>query len=302
MNLSEIVAFDQYHTLILTIDFIIVTLMLTLVGIKMGIIANVSSIKELSEKDNFSFGISFSGALLGLGIMMTGVVSGDASSSLLYELGIVSAYGVVGILLMASTRFFFDKITLRKISVHQQIMDGNLAIGIIDAGNMIATAIIIRAVMVWVDTEALYGLAIVLVGFVISQLLLILVTRYRHFVYARRHNGECLQAALAQGNKALGIRYLGHKIGAALTVTAASGTIAYNDASPLVAILLWGVASLVFVVILSALAILSRHVILRGINVVEEVDDQGNVGIGLIEAAIYIIYGLLLAALIAPSA
>lgn len=302
MNLYELVAFDQYHTLILVIDFIIVTLMLTLVGIKMGIIANVSSIKELSEKDNFSFGISFAGALLGLGIMMTGVVSGDASSSLLYELGIVTAYGIVGILLMASTRFFFDKITLCNISVHQQILGGNLAAGIIDAGNMIATAIIIRAVMVWVDTEALYGLIIVLIGFVISQLLLVLVTRYRHFVYAKRHNGSCLQDALSKGNKALSIRYMGHKIGAALTVTAASGTIAYNDASPFVAILLWGCTSLAFVVLLSILAILSRHIILRGINVVEEVDDQGNVGVGLIEAAIYIIYGLLLAALIAPSA
>lgn len=302
MNLPELIAFDQYQTLILLIDFIIVTLMLTLVGIKMGIIANVSSIKELSEKDNFAFGISFAGALLGLGIMMTGVVSGDASPSLLYELGIVSAYGIAGILLMASTRFFFDKITLRNISVQQQIMDGNLAVGIIDAGNMIATAIIIRAVMVWVDTEALYGLAIVLVGFVISQLLLVLVTRYRHAVYAKRHNGQCLQTALAQGNKALSIRYLGHKVGAALTVTAASGTIAFSDSSPFIAILLWGVASVVFVVFLSILAILSRHIILRGINVVEEVDKQGNVGIGLIEAAIYIIYGLLLAALIAPSA
>ena len=68
------------------------------------------------------------------------------------------------------------------------------------------------------------------------------------------------------------------------------------------AILLWGAASVVFVILLSILAILSRHIILRGINVVEEVDKQGNVGIGLIEAAIYIIYGLLLAALIAPSA
>lgn len=302
MNIFEFIAFDQYETLILTINFIVVTLMLTLVGIKMGIIANVSSVKELSEKDNHAFGISFAGALLGLGIMMTGVVSGDASSSLVHELMLVTAYGVLGIALMASTRFFFDKITLRDISIHQQIMNGNFAVGIVDAGNMIATAIIVRAVMVWVDTEEFYGLAVVMIGFVISQLLLVLVTRYRHAVYARRHNGRSLQEGLAEGNRALAARYLGHKVGAALTVTAASGVIDYNDNAPYVAILQWGVVSLLLVLTLSLLAIISRHIILRGINVVEEVDDQHNVGIGLIEAAIYIIYGLLLAALIAPSA
>ncbi len=302
MNIYDLIAFDQYETLILAIDFMIVTVMLTLVGIKMGIIANVSSVKELSEKDNFAFGISFAGAMLGLGIMMTGVVSGDASSSLMHELMLVSAYGLLGIALMASTRYFFDKITLRNISIHQQIMDGNFAVGIVDAGNMIATAIIVRAVMVWVDTEEFYGLAIVMLGFIISQLLLVLVTRYRHMVYARRHEGKCLQAGLAEGNKALAIRYLGHKIGAALTVTAASGFIGYNDDVPYMAILQWGGASILLVVTLSLLAILSRLIILRGINVVEEVDNQRNVGIGLIEAAIYIIYGLLLAALFAPSA
>lgn len=299
MNVTDLLWLDRYEYMIVAVDFLLVVLMLTAVGKLTGVVANVNSIKELSEKDNYSFGISYAGAILALGIMMTGTVSGEETISLLYEASIVLAYGVLGIVLMALTRHFLDKVSLPNISIHKQIIAGNMAAGIIDAANMIATAIIVRAAMVWVDTEAFSGLLIVLIGFIVSQILMVLITRYRLFVYSKRHHGHNLQQEFESGNIAIAIRYLGHKIGVALAVTAASGIAEYTEGAEVQAVLLWVAVSFIMTIALSLFSIAARHVILWGINVVEEVDDQNNIGIGLIEATIFIVNGVILAALFA---
>jgi len=302
MNIQEFMSLDRFEYYVMALDFIVVLVMLTIMGKAIGLVANVNSIHELSEKDNHAFGVSFAGALIALGIMLTGAVSGDETISLLYELSIVSAYGVLGLVLMVVTRFVLDRISLPRISIHQQILSGNQAAAILDAANMIATAIIIRAVMMWVDTESFQGLAFVVLGFVASQFLMIAVTKYRTFVYGRRHNGECIQAAFEAGNIALSIRYFGHKVGAALAVTAASGIVTYSTQHEFVSAMLWLGASVVMVIILSLVSILARHIILRKVDVVQEVDDQSNIAIGLIEAVIYVVIGLLLAGLFSVSA
>lgn len=302
MNMLELIVDDRYEYLVLGIDFVLVVLLLTSVGKMTGVIANVNSVSELSSKDNHAFGISYAGATLALGIMMTGAVSGEATVTLVYEALIVGAYGVLGIGLMASTRFLLDRVSLPKMSIHQNILDGNVAAGIIDAANMIATAIIVRAVMIWVDTESFGGLLIVLAGFITSQLLLVLVTRYRVFVYGRRHPGEHLREAFEGGNVAIAIRYFGQKIGVALAVTAASGIAVYTEGLEIQITLVWALVSLGMTVFLSVLSIAARHVILRNIDVVQEVDQQRNVGVGLIEAAIYVANGFLLIALFGVTA
>ncbi len=284
---------------ILLVDLVIAVALLTAFRKLAGIISNVSSTHELAEKDNVAFGWVFAGGILALSIVMTGAISGEVASSFFYEVVLVLGYGVVGIVLMMLTRKVFDEFTLTEINVHDQVMQGNLAVAIADIGNLLATAIIVRAVMVWIDDTSLFGLVAVVIGFMVSQAVLMLVTKYRMRVYARRHQGSSLQAALEAGNKALALRYAGHKIGVALAVTAASGFVVYNDERVIVTCLVWGLISLVLTVFLSLLAIIARHAILAKIDVVEEVDNQQNLGIGLIEASIYIAIGLILSSLIA---
>ena len=45
---------------------------------------------------------------------------------------------------------------------------------------------------------------------------------------------------------------------------------------------------------LSALSIIAQRVVLLGIDVVEEVDNQRNIGVAAIEAAIFIGFGLII--------
>jgi len=284
---------------ILAIDLILAIILLTAFRKLAALISNINTADELASKDNFAFGLVFAGGLISLSIVLTGVVSGDAGHSLFSEIVLVVTYGVLGIILMMLSRKVLDNFALPDINIHEEIMKGNMAAAIVDTGNLLATAIIVKAAMNWIDDNSLFGLISVVIGFIVSQLVLILVTQYRNRVYASRHNGKSLQDALRANNKAIALRYCGHKIGVALAVTAASGFVAYNDERILMASLAWGLISVILTVALSLIAIAARHVILAKIDVVSEVDDQQNIGVGFIEATIYVSIGLLLAALIA---
>jgi len=297
MRLEDILMLDHYEYLTVAVDFVLFVVIMTVIGKVIGMVANVSSIHELSENDNASFGVSFAGALLAVTIMMTGAVSGEATISLVYEAGIVSAYGLLGITLMMLTRYLFDRWALPRIAIREHILAGNLAAAIIDAGNMIATAVVIRAVMIWVDSESYSGLSIVLAGFLFSQLVMIAVTRYRQYVYRRRHQGHLLQEAFANGNVAVALRYFGHRVGAGLAITAASGIARYNDGQAYFSALVWALVSVAAVALMSLLAIAARRLILSKVDIAEEVGRQQNTAIGLIEGTIYIILGIILAAL-----
>ena len=65
------------------------------------------------------------------------------------------------------------------------------------------------------------------------------------------------------------------------------------------ALLLWAVVALLFTIFVSLIASLARKVVLMGVDVVEEVDNQNNVGVAAIEAAIAISVGLFFVALFA---
>jgi len=284
---------------ILAVDLILAVILLTAFRKLAGLISNVSTTEELAAKDNFAFGLVFAGGLISLSIVLTGAISGDAGSSLFHEIVLVITYGVLGIILMMLARKVLDNFALPDINIHDEIMKGNMAAAIVDVGNLLATAIIVKAVMTWIDDTSLFGLIAVVIGFIVSQVVLILVTQYRSKVYASRHNGQSLQDALKSGNLALALRYCGHKIGVAFAVTAASGFVVYNDERILMACLAWGLISVILTIALSLIAIIARQIILAKINVVDEVDNQQNMGIGFIEAVIYISIGMLLAGLIA---
>jgi len=295
--MNELIGIDPGLAVYYAVDFLIIAAILASMRKLAGVVGNVSAHAELSERDNHAFGISLAGAAIAVAIMLMGAVSGEAAKNPASEAFIMLAYGGLGLVLMAITRKIFDNISLPDISIHSEIMKGNIAAALVDAGNMIATAIILRAVMVWVDSNSLVGLLFVLGGFLVSQVIMVAATAYRRRVYARHHGDSDLHKQLEQGNAALALRFAGHRIGIALAVTGASGIVIYTDAQLITGLATWsGVAVLMFIT-LTVLAILIRKAVLPGINVAEEVNQQGNIAIGAIEAAVYIAVGLLLAGL-----
>lgn len=290
---------DVYAYSILLIDLSIAVVMISGLRFLTGLVANVDSAEELASRDNAAFGIAMAAGTISLALMLTGAVSGELGATYLEEIVSVASYGILGLVLIKVGRLIQDKVLLRGIEIQSQIKSGNVAAALVDGANTIAIGLILRAVMLWVESETLSGLLVVLAAFVITQLLLALVTSYRIQVFARRNGGASLQSAFAEGHVALSIRFMGHLIGVALALTAASGVVAYSEETLLIALLTWAGITVLFTMLVSLLAVVARNVILAGVNVVEEVDEQHNLGVAAIEAAIYISIGLFFTALFA---
>ncbi len=296
--LAEFISIDLNLTLYYLVDFLIAVTILSAMRFLAGTVANVSATHEISQKDNNAFGVSLAGAMVAVSIMLMGVVSGDAGYNLANETQMVLLFGLLGIILMWITRIVFDRLSFPKLSIQQQIMQGNMAASIIDACNMIATAIIIKGAMTWVDGGLNMALIAVVVSFLASQIIMALATLYRVKVYAKRHNDSQLHTAIEQDNVALSLRFGAYRIGIAIAVSAAFAVIEYIPESLAWVFILWFLVALILFVLLTLIAIVIRLGVLHKVNIGEEVGEQRNISVGVIEGSIYIVVGLLLAGVI----
>ncbi|MBV1919600.1 MAG: DUF350 domain-containing protein [Pseudomonadales bacterium] len=284
---------------ITVLDFVISVMLVVGLRKLTGLVANLSTTEELSERDNFAFGVSLAGAIFALSLMLTGVLSGDEGTSLVNEAMLLIGYGVLGVLLIKIGRVVLDRWVLRGVEIQKEIKNANLSVALVDVANVVATGIILRAVLGWIEGDLVLSLIALVMAFVVTQLLLSLVSYSRVVIFSRRNKGRDWQKEIADGNSALALRYMGHVIGASLAVTAASGLVIYNEQDLFYSLLIWAVTAIDLVVVATLFSFIARKFILNGIDVVAEVDTQRNVGVATIEAVIYLSIGLLLIALLA---
>ncbi len=287
------------------VSFLIALVLLSVMRHLAGVVASVSASHELAHNT----GVSLAGAMVAVSIMLMGAVSGEASASLVHEALLVTLFGVIGIVLMWLTRIAFDRISFPHLSLHNEIIKGNMSASIIDACNMIATAIIIKGAMtwVWVSEGLAFAIIAVIVSFIASQVILALATLYRVKLFEKRHadgspmdgsKQRQLHSAIEENNIALALRFSAYRIGVALAVSAAFAVVAYDTENIVTVFLIWFAVALVFFILLTLVAAIIRYAVLYGINVADEVGNKGNVAIGVIEGSIYIVVGLLLVGLI----
>lgn len=296
--LSEFINIELDLLLYYLVDFLIAVAILSGMRYLAGTVASVSATHEISQNDNKAFGVSLAGAMVAVSIMLMGVVSGDAGYSLANEIISVVLFGVIGIALMWLTRIVFDRVSFPGLSIHDQIMQGNMSASIIDACNMIATAIIIKGAMTWVDGGMTMALIAVVASFIASQVIMALATLYRVKVYQKRHNGAELHTAIEQDNVALALRFSAYRIGIAIAVSAAFTAVEYEPDAFMEVFVLWFAVAMVLFVMLTLIAIVIRQGVLHRVNIGEEVGQQRNISVGVIEGGIYIVVGLLIAGLI----
>ncbi len=284
---------SMWHLSIIGIDLIIAIIAISSIRHLQGLLAGVNTTEELSKKDNFAFGISIAGGALAVSLVLFAAVSGDSSVGLFEEAAHVAVYTLAGIVFLKIGTMINDAIIFNNFSLKDKIADKNISAGIVQAANMVALGIIIHSSMNWETSGGYSGLIPVALVFIASQVILLIVTRLRGAIYKKRNNGKNLQAALSDGNAALAIRYSGHILGTALALSAASGMVTFLPDEIGRSVLSWFVVAVVITVLLSPLATIARMVVLAGINIVEEIDNQQNVGVAYIEAAIYIAIGFI---------
>jgi len=295
----EITALNQELLIFLAIDVSIAIVLLGAMRFISGITAKVNSTDELAKEDNFAFGISVAGSVAALGIVLTGAITGEAAPSYLMEAVGMTVYGLLGLILIKVGRVIHDKLALNQLNKNELIKERNITVGIVDAAGAIATAIIVRAVLLWVDGLTIDTVIAIVSGFVVSQAMLVFVTRLKESQYSKNNQEDSMQEAFANGQIALAIRYAGQVISTALAVTAASHFLIYSPETLVFNLLGWFVFSVVMTILVSLLTTLAKRIVLWGINLVEEVDQQHNIGVASIEMATSISIALILSALMA---
>ena len=221
----------------------------------------------------------------------------DTADSYLNEFIGMTSYGIFALILIKIGRFVHDRLALNKFDKNEQIKARNISVGIVDAGAVVATAIIIRAILLWVEGLDINTFIAITAGFVVSQTMLILITRIKEREYAKNNQGSCMQQALVDGQVAIAIRYVGQVISTALAVTAASHFLIYSPETLLNNLVGWFLFSIVMTLLVSILTAIAKRLVLMGINLVEEVDQQHNIGVAFVEIVISISIALILTAL-----
>ena len=266
-----------------------------------GLLFGVDSHNELAEKDNLAFGLTLAGGAGAVALVLAAATAGDPAVDFARELGVVALYAVVGLILLKAGMLINDWVVFNEFSLKQAINDGNVAAGTAQAANLIAIGILVNAAINYSEGDLVTAVAAVVIVFLLAQLVLLAVTRMRALIYAKRNEGAKWQAAIDGGNTALGVRYAGHLIGTALAVSSAGGMTAYAvppDAGMVVVYAALLGLAIILAIVLLLLSMLAQRAVLHGIDVVEEVDVQGNVGVAFIEAAVFIGVGLVMHAVI----
>ena len=286
---------------IIALDLAVAAVAICVLRYGAGLLFGVDTKDELAEKDNFAFGIALAGGTAAVALILAGAGSGEASITWAAELGTVAIYAILGVVLLKLGIVINDAVIFHRFSIRQALGEKNVAAGTVQAANLLALGVLIHGAIGWAEGVGWLALLSVAIIFFLSQVVLLGVTRLRSAIYAHRHQGARFQLAIEGGNVALGIRYAGHLLGTALAASSASGMVTYLPGTPAESAVLyatWLAWAIVLAVSLSVLSIIAQRVVLMGIDTVEEVDNQQNIGVAAIEAAIFIGFGLVITGVI----
>ena len=293
----DIIIWDNSYNLPLLVNLAVIIALFTSLRFFSGAIAHISASEELLKKDNSAFGLSLAGTTFAVTIMLSGTIYGDPEANMIEGALTIGLFGVLGIIFMAITRLIFDKVALPEISLRDEIVKGNMAVSVIDTANVIASALIIRMVMVWIPYTDLSSLIILIGTFCLSQIMLTMATLARIHLFTFRHAPRKVENELQSGNIAFSLSFAGRIIGTALAISAASQLVSYEDSGYQSMVVGWVIASFIMMIALKALSAISERVILFKVKFSKELLEEQNIAVGAVRAMIYISLGYLLAEL-----
>lgn len=293
----DIVYWDHGDNAIIALNLAIVVGLFASLRLFSGAIAHINASDELLKKDNPAFGVSLAGVAFAITILLSGTIYGYGGENFLNSAVSIGLFGIIGIMLMALTRIIFDRFALPHISLRDEIVKGNMAVAIVDTANVIAAALILRAVMMWIPDNTIETLVALLVMYAISQFILTGTTFVRLKFFKMMYPERSIEAELKNGNVALALSFAGGKIMAAFAITLASQLIIYEYHDTALALIAWAVVSIIFIGILKILSVIAERIILFKVSIGQEVLEQKNTAIGAIQAVIQVAMGILLAGL-----
>jgi uncharacterized membrane protein YjfL (UPF0719 family) len=291
------VYWDNGYNTALLINFAVVVALFSSLRLFSGTIAHINASDELLKKDNPAFGLSLAGVTFAVTLLLSGTIYGNMDGDVLNSAIAISFYGVVGIILMALTRVIFDKFALPSISLRDEINKGNMAVAIADTSNVLASAIIIRSILIWVTDNSIEGLISFFVAYAASQAILSGATYLRLKMFSATHKSTSIQKELKNGNISLALAFAGRKLGTAFAISVAANLVVYEVYDIKAILLPWIGVSVAVILALKLLSFVAERIILFNVRTEYEILEQKNIAIGALQGVIYMSMAILLAEL-----
>ena len=238
---------------------------------------------ELIEKDNLAVALAVAGYYLGLVIVLSGVVSGPASFSLLDDVIGLAIFGLLGIVLLNVSAWLNDKVVFSKFAIEREIVeDRNAGVGILEGANYVAVGLITAGAMSGEGGLA-SGLAFWIAGLValiVGGILYDRITSYD------------LHDEIEKNNIAVAAAFAGVLIGFGNVIRLAGegDFVSWNES-----LTGFGYYTLVGLVLLPFIRLFADKVLLPGARLSDElVQEQPNLGAGVIEGVSYLAASMLI--------
>ncbi len=240
----------------------------------------------IEEQSNLAVALRRAGLYLGIMLGMYGVISGP-SRGLVLDLWDIASYGVIVSVFFVFARGFNDMVVLGSMRNTDEVKGGNIAVGLVECGALIATGVIAMASMQGQGGSYLTAV----IFFIIGQLALLAVTLVYEWVTPWSVGDE-----IKTGNPAAGLKLGSLMVAVAI---ATSGAIAVDFTS-------WGnnLTILVFdgglaVLFMMALSYLIDRFFLPGTDIETEIVRDRNVAALAVVAALQIAGAFVIAAAVA---
>ena len=251
--------------------------------------------EQLTGTDNKAVALSFAGYIIGVGIILSGVLSGESmitpsdspKRDLYFDLLNTLVWCIVGIVLLQIGRWVNDKCLLLKFdNIKELVTDRNIGTGAVEFGSLVGSALIVRAALTG-DEEVhfLVAVGLAFLYLVVGQISFILFGFLYQFI-SRFH----LHEEIEKDNVSAGVSFGLSLIAIGILI---SGYVVKFDS--LVGLALWFVIGAFSLV---ACRYLVDKWILPGNLLDEEISVDHNWGAALIEGGVAIGVALLCITLI----
>lgn len=244
---------------------------------------------QLVEEDNFAFAISYVGYYIGLLMAIGAAVIGESDTDGMSSLDLVDhlidigIYGLLGVILLNLSVIINDKLIFHKFRVkHELIVDKNIGTGIIEAGNSIATGLIILG--------AIHGEGHGEGGPIVTAILYWLLGQIIIYVVSLVYNKITpydIHDHIEKKNAAVAIGYAGALIAVANLIRF---SLMHDFDSWIVTLEDVGIDTAIGLLLLPVVRFLADKILLPGQNLTDEIVNQEhpNHGAALIEAFAYV--------------
>ncbi|TNE27425.1 MAG: DUF350 domain-containing protein [Bacteroidetes bacterium] len=252
---------------------------------------NLNIRQELTEHDNLAFALAIVGYFVAVIIVIASAIVGP-SHGWTQDMLALFFYGSIAILLLNLSAMLNDKIILRNFSIRDEIFrDQNAGMGAIEAGNYIASALIVFGAVSGSGVDFfpelssgywLSGLITAVVFWMVGQILLFGFTHFYNLIVPFNIHDE-----IEKDNAAVGVSYAGVLIAVGLLI----GSGISGDFVSWADHFTWlGIEVGIGLIALPLIRWITDVILLPGAKITDELVNQEkpNVGVGIIEAFAYV--------------